>query len=60
MAPLARLENPILTPDTDDEKNGQVDNVLFSEGLVQFKGQWLMYFGEADTYLGVASAPVQP
>lgn len=59
-APVARLETPILTPDTDDEKKGQVDNVLFSEGLVQFKGQWLMYFGEADTHLGVASAPVQP
>jgi predicted GH43/DUF377 family glycosyl hydrolase len=58
--PLARLETPVLTPNTTDEQKGQVDNVLFSEGLVQFKGQWLMYFGEADTYLGVASAPVQP
>jgi predicted GH43/DUF377 family glycosyl hydrolase len=57
---IARLETPILTPDTVDEKTGQVNNVLFSEGWVQFKGQWLMYFGEADTRLGVASAPVQP
>ncbi|KAH8688982.1 Mannoside phosphorylase [Talaromyces proteolyticus] len=58
--PVARLETPVLTPDTADEKQGQVNNVLFSEACVQFKGQWLMYFGEADTYLGVASAPVQP
>ena len=58
--PVARLETPILTPDTEDEQNGQVGNVLFSEGLVPFKGQWLMYFGEDDTSLGVASSPVQP
>lgn len=58
--PVARLETPVLTPDTVDEKEGQVNNVLFSEGCVQFKDQWLIYFGEADTRLGVAYAPIQP
>lgn len=58
--PLARLERPILTPTTEDEVEGQVDNVVFSEGLVQFKQQWFLYYGAGDQYLSVASAPVQP
>jgi len=36
--PIARLGNPILVPETSNEQQGQVDNVVFSEGLVQFKG----------------------
>lgn len=44
--PIARLGNPILVPETSNEQQGQVDNVVFSEGLVQFKGKWYLYFGE--------------
>lgn len=55
--PIARLEVPQLQPVYTE---GQVSNVLFSEGLVQFRGQWFMYFGEGDAYLGTATAPVQP
>ncbi|KAI9704028.1 MAG: hypothetical protein M1820_005649 [Bogoriella megaspora] len=58
--PIARLETPLLQPTSVNEVEGQVDNVVFSEGLVQFKGQWLLYFGEGDKYLGVATTPVQP
>jgi predicted GH43/DUF377 family glycosyl hydrolase len=58
--PLARLETPILQPTTSIETQGQVDNVVFSEGLVQFRGQWLLYYGAGDQYLAVATAPVQP
>lgn len=58
--PLARLERPILEPTTKIETQGQVDNVVFSEGLVQFKGKWLLYYGAGDQYLAVATAPVQP
>ncbi|KAH6665155.1 glycosyl hydrolase [Halenospora varia] len=36
--PLARLETPLLQPTEVEELQGQVDNVIFSEGLVQFKG----------------------
>ncbi|KAK3939518.1 putative glycosyl hydrolase [Diplogelasinospora grovesii] len=58
--PLARIETPILQPTTQTEIKGQVDNVVFSEGLVQFRGKWLLYFGAGDAFLSVAQAPVQP
>ena len=58
--PVARLETPLLQPTSIQEVTGQVDNVIFSEGLVQFRGQWLLYFGQGDAFLGVATTPVQP
>jgi predicted GH43/DUF377 family glycosyl hydrolase len=57
--PIARLEVPILQPSSKDELEGQVNDVVFTEGLVQFHGQWFMYFGQSDTSIGVAVAPVQ-
>ncbi|OAL31352.1 hypothetical protein AYO20_08262 [Fonsecaea nubica] len=58
--PVARLERPILVPEADNEQKGQVDQVVFAEGLVQFKGKWLLYFGQGDSELGVAIADQQP
>ncbi|KAK6456471.1 glycosyl hydrolase [Scheffersomyces xylosifermentans] len=57
--PIARLETPILKPESDNEKEGQVNKVVFCEGMVQFKGKWFLYFGQADSELGVAFAPVE-
>lgn len=58
--PIARLEKPLLEPTSVHEISGQVDNVVFTEGLIQFHGKWFMYFGQGDSYLGVATVPVQP
>ena len=58
--PIARLETPLLQPSSVHEVKGQVDNVIFSEGLVQFKGRWMIYFGQGDSFLGVATTAVQP
>lgn len=58
--PIARIENPLLVPEAQTEQQGQVDQVVFAEGLVQFKGKWFLYFGQADSTLGVATANVQP
>jgi hypothetical protein len=58
--PLARLETPFLVPSTPEEEKGQVDLVVFAEGLVQFKGRWFLYYGQADETVGVAVADVQP
>jgi predicted GH43/DUF377 family glycosyl hydrolase len=52
---LARLERPFIVPSTGDEQNGQVNNVVFSEGLVEFRGTFFLYFGMADSVLGVAT-----
>ena len=58
--PIARIENPLLVPEASSEQEGQVNQVVFAEGLVQFKGKWFLYFGQADSTLGVATADVQP
>ncbi|KAI7667413.1 hypothetical protein KC319_g6684, partial [Hortaea werneckii] len=43
--PLARVERPVLVPEGQGEESGQVDRVIFAEGLVQFRGKWFLYFG---------------
>lgn len=58
--PVARLEHPLLVPEAGNEQTGQVDQVVFAEGLVQFKGKWYLYYGQGDSELGVAIADVQP
>lgn len=57
--PIARLERPFLWPEADNEIGGQVNKVVFAEGLVQYKGKWYLYYGQADSDLGVAIADVQ-
>lgn len=49
---------PWLVPRTREELHGMVSNVTFVEGLVQFRGRWLAYYGQSDTHLGVAISEV--
>lgn len=56
--PLARLEQPVLVPDAHNETSGQVNNVVFTEGVVQFNGKWFVYYGQGDSELGVATCDV--
>ncbi|GMA50834.1 glycosylase [Alicyclobacillus contaminans] len=51
---LKRMTVPFFTPGTRDEIVGQVDNVVFVEGLVDFKGAHYLYYGMADSKIGVA------
>ncbi len=51
---LARSKSPILSPELDWERTGQVPNVVFVEGLVQAPGRWLFYYGGADKCIGMA------
>lgn len=55
---LARANEPMLSPQQEWEKVGQVPNVVFVEGLVQQQDRWLFYYGGADKYIGVAVASV--
>ena len=50
---LARLTTPFLVPETPEEVAGQVNNVVFVEGLVAYKGEWLMYYGQGDAGVGL-------
>jgi predicted GH43/DUF377 family glycosyl hydrolase len=52
---LARSEHPLFEPVTTWETVGQVPNVVFVEGLVIEPRRWLVYYGAADTHVGVAS-----
>ncbi len=55
LKPIARLEVPFLRPMESFEKSGQyVDGTVFIEGLVFFKGKWFLYYGCADSRVGVA------
>lgn len=53
--PIDRLDVPFLRPMADFEKSGQyVDGTVFIEGLVYFKNKWFLYYGCADSMVGVA------
>ena len=52
---LNRTDEPFLIPDARLEQEGQIANVVFIEGLVQFKDTWYLYFGMGDSGIGVAT-----
>jgi predicted GH43/DUF377 family glycosyl hydrolase len=52
---IARLDVPFLRPMEAFEKSGQYRNgTVFVEGLVYFKEKWFLYYGCADSKVGVA------
>ena len=58
---IDRTEVPFIKPELPWEKSGQYQaGTTFIEGLVLFQNQWFLYYGCADTFVGVAMAPVQP
>jgi predicted GH43/DUF377 family glycosyl hydrolase len=54
---IHRLEHNFIRPDKPYEITGQVNQVCFLEGLADFRGQWLLYYGTADSKIAVAAAP---
>jgi predicted GH43/DUF377 family glycosyl hydrolase len=54
---LSCTEQPIFQPERPWEKVGQVPNVVFVEGMVEQPTRYLLYYGGADKYVGVAQAP---
>lgn len=54
MKVVERSDNYFIKPDRPFEITGQVNNVIFLEGLVPFKNKWFMYYGTADSKIGVA------
>jgi predicted GH43/DUF377 family glycosyl hydrolase len=58
---ITRLDQPFFKPELPWEKTGQyAAGTTFSEGLVLFQGKWFLYYGCADTFVGVATAEYQP
>lgn len=52
---IYRSEAPVFAPELEWEKVGQVPNVVFVEGLLAEKGRYLLYYGGADKYVGLAA-----
>jgi len=55
---LQRMGTSFLRPDRPYEITGQVNQVVFLEGLVRFQNRWLLYYGTADSKIAVATRPV--
>jgi beta-1,2-mannosidase len=45
---------PFFQPDRPCEISGQVNRVVFLECLAYFKNKWYLYYGTADSKIGVA------
>jgi beta-1,2-mannosidase len=52
---IARTDSPVFRPEMPFEKTGQyAAGTTFTEGLVSFKNRWFLYYGCADSLVGVA------
>jgi beta-1,2-mannosidase len=52
---LERTDTWFLRPDQPHEVTGQyVAGTTFIEGLIPFGGKWMLYYGAADSFIGVA------
>ena len=57
---IGRSETCFLKPTLPHEMSGQYQaGTTFSEGLVFFKGKWFLYYGTADSFVGVAVSPAE-
>ena len=58
---LARPEQPFFQPELPWERTGQYGaGTTFTEGLVLFHQRWFLYYGCADSNVGVAVAAAKP
>ncbi len=52
---LSRSDKPFLRPSLPHEISGQYQaGTTFAEGLVWFQQKWFLYYGTADSYVGLA------
>ncbi|WP_263379961.1 glycoside hydrolase family 130 protein [Granulicella paludicola] len=57
---LARTDQPVFKPERPYERTGQyAAGTTFAEGLVPLHGKWFLYYGTADSFVGVATAPMK-
>ncbi|GMA89227.1 hypothetical protein GCM10025868_44770 [Angustibacter aerolatus] len=51
---LARTSEPLMSPETDDERTGVVSNVVFPTAIEEVDGVTYVFYGMADAKIGVA------
>ena len=52
---VGRSTEPILSPEEEYEKKGLVPNVVFTCGVVEMNGHYVVYYGGADKVIGIAT-----
>lgn len=57
---IARMDEPLLVPEAEYEKNGFFQDVIFSCGAVMVDGNIWMYYGACDDTIACASIPLEP
>ena len=51
---IARTSAPLLEAETEHERNGIVPNVVFPTAIEEIEGQLFVFYGMADSKIGVA------
>ena len=51
---LARTSEPLLAPETEEERSGIVPNVVFPTAIERVDGEHYVFYGMADSQIGVA------
>lgn len=55
---ISVMDTPFIQPDLPHEITGQyASGTTFIEGLVLYKNTWFLYYGTADSMVGLATAP---
>jgi predicted GH43/DUF377 family glycosyl hydrolase len=49
-----RTAEPLLAPESEEERTGIVPNVVFPTAIVEVDGAWFVFYGMADSQIGVA------
>jgi predicted GH43/DUF377 family glycosyl hydrolase len=52
---IARSDKPLLAPETEDEISGIVPNVVFPTAIEKIGDQLFVFYGMADSKIGVAT-----
>ncbi|WP_246601778.1 glycoside hydrolase family 130 protein [Hymenobacter profundi] len=56
---LLRTDTYFMRPEKPYETTGQVNQVVFLEGLARLHNTWFLYYGTADSKIAVATRPVE-
>lgn len=56
---IKRSDDPILEPEEDFERFGQVPNVVFSDAMIRYNEDYFVYYGGADNCMALATIPVK-
>jgi len=59
IGPLVKQKEPILRPEYEWEKKGFTGNTTVANGLVPFRGKWMLYYGAADRVIGLATCEME-